>query len=155
MKSSYHETEIVRNIYLLSKIVRIDSVNNLKLRSHIYHHNIRNTTLHTIFHVLFLFLCLNFSNKSKIKCATNAAAISGGMSHTMLPVIFVSILLYNLQKCSSLLFNKYRCRTHTELRANFSKIFLGEFRGRTRGGDGRRHAYYSMLASQHPVSCRN
>ena len=42
--------------------------------------------------------CLNFSNKSKIKCATNAAAISGGMSHTMFPVIFVSILLYNLQK---------------------------------------------------------
>ena len=85
-------------IYPLSKIVRIDSVNNLKLRSHIYHHNIRNTTLHTIFHVLFLFICLNFSNKSKIKCATNAAAISGGMSHTMFPVIFVSILLYNLQK---------------------------------------------------------
>ena len=131
-------TEIVRNIYLLSKIVRIDSVNNLKLRSHIYHHNhnIRNTTLHTIFHVLFLFICLNFSNKSKIKCATNAAAISGGMSHTMFPVIFVSILLYNLQKCSSLLFNKYRCRTHTELRANFSKIFLGEFRGQIRGQDG-------------------
>ena len=91
-------TEIVRNIYLLSKIVRIDSVNNLKLRSHIYHHNIRNTTLHTIFHVLFLFICLNFSNKSKIKCETNAAAISGGMSHTMFPVIFVSILLYNLKK---------------------------------------------------------
>ena len=133
-------TEIVRNIYLLSKIVRIDSVNNLKLRSHIYHHNIRNTTLHTIFHVLFLFICLNFSNKSKIKCATNAAAISGGMSHTMLPSLFVSILLYNLQKCSSLLFNKYRCRTHTELRANFSKIFLGEFGAQIRGQDGRRHA---------------
>ena len=93
-----YETEIVRNIYLLSKIVRIDSVNNLKLRSHIYHHNIRNTTLHTIFHVLFLFICLNFSNKSKIKCETNAAAISGGMSHTMFPVISVSILLYNLKK---------------------------------------------------------
>ena len=133
-------TEIVRNIYLLSKIVRIDSVNNLKLRSHIYHHNIRNTTLHTIFHVLFLFICLNFSNKSKIKCATNAAAISGGMSHTMFPVIFVSILLYNLQKMFFSTFNKYLCRTHTELRANFSKIFWGEFRGRTRGQDGRRHA---------------
>ena len=128
-----YETEIVRNIYLLSKIVRIDSVNNLKLRSHIYHHNIRNTTLHTIFHVLFLFICLNFSNKSKIKCATNAAAISGGMSHTMFPVIFVSILLYNLQKCSSLLFNKYRCRTHTELRANFSKIFWANFGAQIRG----------------------
>ena len=136
-----YETEIVRNIYLLSKIVRIDSVNNLKLRSHIYHHNIRNTTLHTIFHVLFLFICLNFSNKSKIKCETNAAAISGGMSHTMFPVICVSILLYNLQKCSSLLFNKHRCRTYTELRANFSKIFLGEIRGEDSGGDGRRHAY--------------
>ena len=147
MKSSYHETEIVRNIYLLSKIVRIDSVNNLKLRSHIYHHDIRNTTLHTIFHVLFLFICLNFSNKSKIKCATNAAAISGGMSHTMFPVIFVSILLYNLQKCSSLLFNKYRCRTHTELRANFSKIFLGEIRGRRFGADGRRHAHSAFFLS--------
>ena len=66
--------------------------------------------------------------------------ISGGMSHTMFPVIFVSILLYNLQKCSSLLFNKYRCRTHTELRANFSKIFLGEIRGR-------------MVAVTHTIVC--
>ena len=35
--------------------------------------------------------------------------------------------------------NKHRCRTHThtKLRANFSKILLGEIRGEDSGGDGR------------------
>ena len=154
MKSSYHETEIVRNIYLLSKIVRIDSVNNLKLRSHIYHHDIRNTTLHTIFHVLFLFICLNFSNKSKIKCATNAAAISGGMSHTMFPVIFVSILLYNLQKMFFSTFQQISMSNSHRTSCEFLKDIFGRISGADSGADGRRHAYYSMLARKHPVSCR-
>ena len=135
-------TEIVRNIYLLSKIVRIDSVNNLKLRSHIYHHNIRNTTLHTIFHVLFLFICLNFSNKSKIKCETNAAAISGGMSHTMFPVIFVSILLYNLQKMFFSTFQQISMSNSHRTSCEFLKDIFGRIRGRIRGQDGRRHAYW-------------
>ena len=134
-------TEIVRNIYLLSKIVRIDSVNNLKLRSHIYHHNIRNTTLHTIFHVLFLFICLNFSNKSKIKCATNAAAISGGMSHTMFPVIFVSILLYNLQKMFFSTFQQISMSNSHRTSCEFLKDIFGRISGADSGGDGRRHAY--------------
>ena len=126
-------TEIVRNIYLLSKIVRIDSVNNLKLRSHIYHHNIRNTTLHTIFHVLFLFICLNFSNKSKIKCATNAAAISGGMSHTMFPVIFVSILLYNLQKMFFSTFQQISMSNSHRTSCEFLKDIFGRISGANSG----------------------
>ena len=126
-------TEIVRNIYLLSKIVRIDSVNNLKLRSHIYHHNIRNTTLHTIFHVLFLFICLNFSNKSKIKCATNAAAISGGMSHTMFPVIFVSILLYNLQKMFFSTFQQISMSNSHRTSCEFLKDIFGRISGADSG----------------------
>ena len=36
--------------------------------------------------------------KVKLSVRLNAAAISGGMSHTMFPVISVSILLYNLKK---------------------------------------------------------
>ena len=128
-------TEIVRNIYLLSKIVRIDSVNNLKLRSHIYHHNhnIRNTTLHTIFHVLFLFICLNFSNKSKIKCETNAAAISGGMSHTMFPVIFVSILLYNLQKIFFSTFQQISMSNSHRTSCEFLKDIFGRISGANSG----------------------
>ena len=50
-----------------------------------------------------------------------------------------SIIIF--KKCSSLLFNKHRCRTYTELRANFSKIFWAKFGGKIRGADGRRHAY--------------
>ena len=117
----------------MSKIVRIDSVNNLKLRSHIYHHNIRNTTLHTIFHVLFLFICLNFSNKSKIKCATNAAAISGGMSHTMFPVIFVSILLYNLQKMFFSTFQQISMSNSHRTSCEFLKDIFGRISGADSG----------------------
>ena len=143
-----YETEIVRNIYLLSKIVRIDSVNNLKLRSHIYHHNIRNTTLHTIFHVLFLFICLNFSNKSKIKCETNAAAISGGMSHTMFPVIFVSILLYNLQKMFFSTFQQISMSNSHRTSCEFLKDIFGRIRGQIRG-----RIRGKMVAVTHTCSC--
>ena len=101
--------------------------------SHIYHHNIRNTTLHTIFHVLFLFICLNFSNKSKIKCATNAAAISGGMSHTMFPVIFVSILLYNLQKMFFSTFQQISMSNSHRTSCEFLKDIFGRISGADSG----------------------
>ena len=98
-----------------------------------YHHNIRNTTLHTIFHVLFLFICLNFSNKSKIKCATNAAAISGGMSHTMFPVIFVSILLYNLQKMFFSTFQQISMSNSHRTSCEFLKDIFGRISGANSG----------------------
>ena len=97
--------------------------------------------------MLFLFICLNFSNKSKIKCATNAAAISGGMSHTMFPVIFVSILLYNLQKMFFSTFQQISMSNSHRTSCEFLKDIFG----RNSGADGRRHRH----AYRRPTHPRN
>ena len=83
--------------------------------------------------MLFLFICLNFSNKSKIKCATNAAAISGGMSHTMFPVIFVSILLYNLQKMFFSTFQQISMSNSHRTSCEFLKDIFGRISGADSG----------------------
>ena len=83
--------------------------------------------------MLFLFLCLNFSNKSKIKCETNAAAISGGMSHTMFPAIFVSILLYNLQKMFFSTFQQISMSNSHRTSCEFLKDIFGRISGADSG----------------------